>query len=88
MAGATTVPNESAGPVGGTVPACRSSVPTEVEAIAVREDVAGLPAALLATSSFPLKVPAEAELNVTVIEQFAPMARVEPQVLPVTLKSL
>jgi hypothetical protein len=50
--------------------------------------IAGLPVALLATFSAAENVPAVVEANVTVMEQFAPMARVEPQVLPDTVKSL
>jgi hypothetical protein len=69
------------------VPASRLS-PTAVSEVAIRVVVAGLPAALLATFSAAENVPAVVDAKVTVMEQFAPMARVDPQVLPVMLKSL
>src|ERR1035437_6929431 len=76
------------GTVGGElVPAARFSA-TELDAVPASAEDAGLPTASLATFSNPEKVPATADVKVTVIEQFAPMASVAPQVLPVTAKSL
>ena len=86
---ATMVPKLIAGPAGGIVPACRPIVPADAEAVADRFTDAGLPAALLATFSVPVKVPAEDELKVTITVQLAPMASgvVVLQVPPVTVKS-
>ena len=81
-------PKDNEGPAGGTVPACRFTVPTDAEEAPVNDAVAGLPAALLATFSEAENVPAVVDAKVTVMEQLAPMASVDPHVLPVTVKSL
>jgi hypothetical protein len=76
------------GTVGGViVPAARLS-PTEVSAVPVNVAAAGLTTPLLFTLRAAENVPAVLDVKVTVIEQLAPIARVVPQVLPVTTKSL
>ena len=70
------------------VPASRPIVPSEAAAVPVSDTEDGLPAALLATFNAAEKVPTDAELKATVMVQCAPTARVVPQVVPVTVKSL
>jgi hypothetical protein len=63
------------GIVGGVlVPASRPR-PTEVSAVPVKAAAAGLTTALLFTFNDAEKVPAELDVKVTVIVQFAPAAR-------------
>jgi hypothetical protein len=69
------------------VPASRPR-PTEVSEVPLSVVVAGLPAALLATFNAAENAPAVVDAKVIVMEQFAPIASVDPQVLPVTVKSL
>jgi hypothetical protein len=68
------------------VPACRLRG-TAVDAVPVKLTDAGLPTALLATFNAAENVPAVEDVKVTVIVQFAPMARVDAQVVPDTVKS-
>jgi hypothetical protein len=88
VVGATTVPKLIVGPDGGVVPGCKLMVPSDAEAAPVKFVDAGVTTALPFTFNAAKKVPAVAEVKVTVIEQFAPMANVVPQVVPVTEKSL
>jgi hypothetical protein len=88
MLPATMVPKAIAGPVGGTVPACRLIVPADADAVPVKAVAAGVTTApLLFTFNDAVNVPAELDVKVTVIVQCAPTARVAMQLL-VWVKSL
>ena len=56
------------------------SVP-EATPIPVRDAVCGLPEALSVTVKVPVRVPVAVGVKVTLIAQFAPAARLEPQLL-------
>jgi hypothetical protein len=92
--GALVVPTKIAGnAIEGTegetlVPASKLRVPTEVAAAPARATDAVLPVALLGTFNTAEKFPAVPEVKVTAIEQDAPVATADPQVFPVTVKSL
>ena len=67
--------------LGGHDCPCIEQLPVLAVAVPVRETVCGLPGAVSAIETVPFRVPVVVGEKITLMVQFVPDARVEPQVL-------